>query len=202
MSKQANAQAKALSKFNVAAWREALMAAVSTAESSGVALTSVVRQAVGMVDEEKAREVFQDAYASYYATAHGVTDEEARKVKSFRNRVSDCMAVFKADAKEVEGLVGSVQTIAAKVRAAKKGTGTPRQPKGETTKSSELKNVVDAGQVKPWALLNLALDALAKECGEDVAALEALGALKDTATELGELLGFVEPDVVDVDEAA
>lgn len=202
MRKNTNQQANAVAQFNIAAWAENVLAAVSTAETSGVALTGVVRQAVGKVDEEKAREVFQDAYASYYATAHGVTNEEARKVKSFRNRVSDCMAVFKADAKEIEGLVGSVQTVAAKVRAAKKGTGTPRQPKGDAPKSSELKNVVDAGQVKPWALLNLALDALAKECGEDVAALEALGALKDTATELGELLGFVEPEVVDVDEAA
>jgi hypothetical protein len=189
-----------MSKFTVVQWEKDVIAAVAVAESSGIALTKLVRQAAeNQVDEEKAREVFQTAYAAAYAKSMNVTEEEARKSKSYRNRVSDAMAVFKADPKHVEGLVGSVQTVAAKVRKAAAQPGTPRQPKGAPGESGQEAAKVDASQVKPFALLNLAIEALVKECGDDATALEALGALKDAGAALMEILA---PNPASVKQAA
>ena len=182
-----NAQSAAIAAFNVAAWRTELDGAALNFVSAGKAMLDLMLAARGKVEHDTAREALQHAFGQAYAATYGVTFEEACKAKSVMNRVSDGMAVFKAETLP-DSLPGQLQSAAAACRKANpSGKRTPRQPVAKAAK-------VNASDVKPLALLQAALEALRTEAGENEAALELIGELVDLAGDLADALASPEQE--------
>lgn len=184
-----NAQS-AVAKFDLAAWSEALAAAALNVESGAKQLLDLALAARGKVEPDTAREKFGDAFASAMAKTHNVTDEEARASKSFKNRVSDAMAVFKCETLPAS-LPSNLQRAADAVRKANPSKRKPRAG-GKPPKED---NVVSVG---PLGMLELALAQLKIKCGDNAAALEIVGELVDLAADLADALAA---DAADDSEA-
>lgn len=139
----------------------------------------------GKVEHDTAREALQHAFGQAYASTYGVTFEEACKSKSVMNRVSDGMAIFKAE-KLPDSLPGQLQSAAAACRKANPSSKRkPRQP---------VATKVDAKDVKALALLSAALEALRAEAGENETALELISELVDLAGDLADALANPEQE--------
>lgn len=175
----------AVAAFNVAAWRIDLDAAALNFVSAGKAMLDLMLAARGKVEHDTAREALQHAFGQAYAATYGVTFEEAIKAKSVMNRVSDGMAIFKAE-KLPDSLPGQLQSAAAACRKANSSNKRkPRQPAAPR---------VEAKDVNPLALLQAALEALRTEAGENEAALELIGELVDLAGDLADALASPEQE--------
>ena len=195
--------------FSITVWEASVTEAVRTAETSGVALTRLVREAAPFdLDREKAREVFQLAYGSVYAALNACTVEEATTSKTVRNRVSDCLCVLYAPAVVGEGdaslrvdaLVGSIQTVAAKIRAATPKT--PRQPRQPKTPQGkpDTDHQINGGEgeaVSGLGMLENALNVLKSQLGGNAKALELIGELVDLAGDLADALAAGEEDMAE-----
>jgi hypothetical protein len=176
----------AVVKFDLAAWSEALAAAALNVESGAKQLLDLALAARGKVEADTAREKFGDAFAAAMAKTHNVTDDEARASKSFKNRVSDAMAVFKCE-KLPASLPSNLQRAADAVRKANPSSRKPRAG-GKAPKED---NVVSVG---PLGMLELALAQLKVKCGDNATALEIVAELTDLATDLADVLAAETAD--------
>lgn len=197
-------------KFALTEWEASITNAVKGAETSGIALTRLVRQAAPHdLDKDKAREVFQLAYGAVYADLNKVTIEEAVTSKTVRNRVSDCLCVLFAPevigegdkALRVDSLLGSIQTVAAKVRAAsprkERAARMPKAPKEAVSGGSE-----GEGQASGLAMLQNALNVLKAQLAGNAVALELVSELVDLAGDLTDALGSQSGDDTSDEEVA
>ena len=189
-SKSAHIAQSAVVKFDLAAWSADLAAAALNVESGAKQLLDLALAARGKVEPDTAREKFGDAFASAMAKTHNVTDEEARASKSFKNRVSDAMAVFKCETLPAS-LPSNLQRAADAVRKANPSKRKPRAG-GKPPKED---NVVSVG---PLGMLELALAQLKVKCGDNAAALEIVAELVDLA---GDLADALAADAADDSEA-
>lgn len=180
----------AVAKFDIAQWSADLAAAALNVESGAKQLLDLALAARGKVEPDTAREKFGDAFASAMAKTHNVTDEEARASKSFKNRVSDAMAVFKCETLPAS-LPSNLQRAADAVRKANPSSRKPRAG-GEAPKED---NVVSVG---PLGMLELALAQLKIKCGDNATALEIVAELTDLASDLADVLAA---ETADSDEA-
>lgn len=179
-SKSARVAQSAAVKFDLAAWSADLATAALNVESGAKQLLDLALAARGKVEPDTAREKFGDAFASAMAKTHNVTDEEARASKSFKNRVSDAMAVFKCETLPAS-LPNNLQRAADAVRKANPSKRKPRAG-GKPPKED---NVVSVG---PLGMLELALAQLKVKCGDNAAALAIVAELVDLAGDLADAL--------------
>lgn len=187
------AQAAAVAKFDLAGWSNDLRAAALNLESGAKRLLDLALAARGVVELDTAREKFQDAFAAALVETHGVTDEEARKSKSFANRVSDAMAILKA-AKLPDSMPNNLQRAADAVRKANRDPNKTRKPRAGG-KVGEKANAVE----KALGMLDNALLQLVAACADNSDAVDMVADLKDMANDLrAALLG----EDVQVDAAA
>uniref|UniRef100_A0A6M3M786 Uncharacterized protein n=1 Tax=viral metagenome TaxID=1070528 RepID=A0A6M3M786_9ZZZZ len=177
MSKSsARNNSQSVAAFSVEAWRAQLDGAALAFVSSGHRMLGLMLEARGKIELDTGREALQHAFGQAYATTYNVTFEEAVKAKSVMNRVSDGMAVLKAE-KLPDSLPGNIQQAADACRKANPKAGRkPRQPVAPK---------VDAKDVNPLALLEAALEALRSQAGDNETALSLIGDLVDLAQELG-----------------
>ena len=196
MSKSKSATARATAavvKFDIAQWSADLAAAALNVESGAKQLLDLALAARGKVEPDTAREKFGDAFASAMAKTHNVTDEEARASKSFKNRVSDAMAVFKCETLPAS-LPSNLQRAADAVRKANPSKRKPRAG-GKPPKED---NVVSVG---PLGMLELALAQLKIKCGDNATALEIVGELVDLAADLAGVLSGEDTEAEEADAA-
>lgn len=180
-SKTARNAQSAVAKFDLAAWSEALAAAALNVESGAKQLLDLALAARGKVEADTAREKFGDAFAAAMAKTHNVTDEEARASKSFKNRVSDAMAVFKCENLPAS-LPSNLQRAADAVRKANPSSRKPRAG-GAAARSEPV-----AGEPRALAMLENALNVLKAQCGGNATALSLIGELVDLTADLAEVL--------------
>lgn len=174
------ATATAVVKFDIQAWREAVNESALVYTTAGVTMLNLMIEARGKLELDTAREILQGAFGGAYAQTFGVTFDEACKAKTVMNRVSDGMAILKAE-KLPESLPGNIQRAADAVRKA--------NPSGKTRKPRQpVAPKVDAGDVNPLALLQAALEALRKQVGDNEDALELITSMVDDAAELASVL--------------
>lgn len=95
-SKKAQA-VKAINRFSVTEWRDNVETAAKDMVSASKRVLDLVLAARDHVEEETVRDALQHAFGEAYADLHGCTFAEALTAKSVKNRVSDAMAVFKAE---------------------------------------------------------------------------------------------------------
>lgn len=95
-SKKAQA-VKTLNRFSVTEWRDNVETAAKDMVTASKRVLDLVLAARDHVEEETVRDALQHAFGEAYADLHGCTFAEALTAKSVKNRVSDAMAVFKAE---------------------------------------------------------------------------------------------------------
>lgn len=95
-SKKAQA-AKIINRFSVTEWRDNVETAAKDMVTASKRVLDLVLAARDHVEEETVRDALQHAFGEAYADLHGCTFAEALTAKSVKNRVSDAMAVFKAE---------------------------------------------------------------------------------------------------------
>lgn len=180
-SKTARTAQSAVVKFDLAAWSADLAAAALNVESGAKQLLDLALAARGKVEADTAREKFGDAFASAMAKTHNVTDEEARASKSFKNRVSDAMAVFKCETLPAS-LPSNLQRAADAVRKANPSSRKPRAG-GKADKAQAV-----GEQPSALAMLENALNVLKAQCAGNATALDLIGELVDLAADLADTL--------------
>ncbi|WP_055128536.1 hypothetical protein [Pseudomonas mediterranea] len=85
-------------RFSVTEWRDNVeTAAKDMVTASKRVLDLVLAARDHLIEEETVRDALQHAFGEAYADLHGCTFAEALTAKSVKNRVSDAMAVFKAE---------------------------------------------------------------------------------------------------------
>ena len=176
------AQAAAVAKFDLAGWSNDLRAAALNLESGAKRLLDLALAARGVVELDTAREKFQDAFAAALVETHGVTDEEARKSKSFANRVSDAMAILKA-AKLPGSMPNNLQRAADAVRKANRDPNKTRKPRAGGKAAVELSPLQAA-----FLALEKAMADIVTACDGNDRAVDLMGDLKDLANDLREAL--------------
>ena len=194
MTKKSNARANAVAKFDLAAWAADLNAAALGFESGAKRLLELALAARGKVELDTAREKFQDAFAAALAVTHGVTDEEARKSKSFANRVSDAMAILKAK-KLPDSMPNNLQRAADAVRKENRDPSKTRAPRAGG-KVGEKANAVETA----LGMLDNALLQLVAACADNSDAVDMVADLKDMAADLRQAL--LGQDDAQADDAA
>ena len=180
-SKTARTAQSAVVKFDLAAWSADLAAAALNVESGAKQLLDLALAARGKVEADTAREKFGDAFASAMAKTHNVTDEEARASKSFKNRVSDAMAVFKCETLPAS-LPSNLQRAADAVRKANPSSRKPRAG-GKADKAQAV-----GEQPSALAMLENALNVLKAQCAGNATALDLIGELVDLAADIADTL--------------
>lgn len=173
---------KSAAKFDLAGWAAELNAAALGFESGAKRLLELALAARGKVEHDTAREKFQDAFAAALAVTHGVSDEEARKSKSFMNRVSDAMAILKA-AKLPGSMPNNLQRAADAVRKENRDPSKTRAPRAGGKAEPDADPIQTA-----LGMLDNALLQLVTACADNAAAVDLLGDLKDMANDLREAL--------------
>jgi len=176
------AQAASATKFDLAAWAAELNAAALGFESGAKRLLELALAARGKVEHDTAREKFQDAFAAALAVTHGVTDEEARKSKSFANRVSDAMAILKA-AKLPGTMPNNLQRAADAVRKENRDPNKTRKPRAGGKAEPDADPIQTA-----LGMLDNALLQLVTACADNAAAEDVLASMKDFAFDLRQAL--------------
>lgn len=188
------AQSAAVAKFDLAGWSAELNAAALGFESGAKRLLELALAARGHVELDTAREKFQDAFAAALAVTHGVTDEEARKSKSFANRVSDAMAILKA-AKLPASMPNNLQRAADAVRKENRDPNKTRKPRAGGKPPVELSPLQAA-----FLALGVAMADIVTACDGNDRAVDLMGDLKDLANDLREALlgeGAADDDLQD-----
>ncbi len=171
----AAAQSTTVEQFNVAQWRLDLTAAFSGLASAATRVLHVVLEGRGKVDPDTAREAITEALI-----AAGMVEGSP----SLKNRVSEAMAVFKAETLPAE-LPANLQHAAKAVRAASGIKRAPRQ--GATTTAPK------AGDPAPLVALSKAIEQIRAMDGLSPRALELVGELADLAGDLADaVLGTAE----------
>lgn len=164
--------------FGIDAWRTKLDASALEFTSAGQHMLELMLEARGKIELDTGREALQHAFGAAYAATYNVSFEEAVKAKSVQNRVSDGMAILKAEVLPAS-LPGNIQRAADACRKANPGKPrVARQPKNKDAGTN-----ADASTT-PLALLSQALEALRNEAGDNQTALSLIGDLVDMAAEL------------------
>lgn len=127
--------------FDYVAYQARLSDAIVGAESATANVLQVVLQLRGHADEDKAREIFRDAYVAGLSKVRGC--EVDAKDTVVKVRVADCMAIFKAEELPEGMSQKSVQLAAKACREAAKPEGekakrAPRGPKGAPMTAAEV----------------------------------------------------------------
>lgn len=178
-------------KFSVAEWRSNVETAALDYATAGVRLLALILEArKAKVDPEAARETVHHAFAAAYASLNGLEFEAALKAPSVRNRVSEAMAVFNCE-ELPDSLPNNIQHAASACRAAKRGARQTTGPKADKPAKAE------GIKASPLALLQLALDGLKAECGDNRAALELVAELQDLAGDLVQAMKGEAGDVIE-----
>lgn len=184
MKSQARNQAQAISKFSVVEWREELCAAALQFDGAAGRLLKLALSARGKVDNDVAKEAFQEAFGGSFAATRGVTYEEAIKSKTVQNRVSDALAVFKA-----EKLPGSMpDQLQAAAKACREAN-----PKAKRAPRAGGKPEKDALTVA-LEMTHNGLEQLRHAVGDDAEALAAVASLTDLLASLEEALTGASTD--------
>ncbi len=185
--------------FSVQMWRKAFESACQSEATAATKICDLVVRAHGMVDLEAAREIILHAFANAVAKASGGSFEAALELKSVKNRTADAMAILKC--KELPAsLPRSLQAAAAACRAA--GPKRPPRAGGKAGADAKPGVTVPKGKLSATELLNVALEALRAECGDNVEALSLVGDLADLAMDLAEALALnVSASVVPDEDA-
>lgn len=180
MAKQSQARAlsKSVVKFSIAEWREELCAAALQFDGAAVRLLKLALSARGKVDNDVAKEAFQQAFGGAFAASRGVTFEEAVKSKTVQNRVSDALAVFKAE--KLPGFMPDQLQAAAKAcREA--------NPKAKRAPRAGGKSEKDPITVA-LEMTHNGLEQLRHAVGDDAEALAAIAGLTDLLASLEDAL--------------
>lgn len=194
-SKNAQAVNTSVAQFSIEAWRTRLDSAALTFVSAGKAMLDLMLEARGKVELDTGREALQHAFGQAYAATYNVPFEDALKAKSVQNRVSDGMAVLKAEILP-GSLPGNIQQAADACRKANPKAGrAPRQPKAPAAK-------VDAKDVNPLALLNAALEALRSQAGDNSVCLSLISDMVDLAQDLANELQAQANEASETKQAA
>jgi len=198
-------QAAAASKrvvFDVPAWAARLNDAALSFTAAGQQLLMLVIEARGQVEPDTARERITEAFASAYAYTYDVPYEEAAKCKTVKNRVSDAMAVFKAETLP-ENMPAHLQAAASACRRANGPKRAPRQPAGGKAENTE-----KAGTpVTPLAMLSLALEGLRLQAADNEYVLEMIAEMTDLAADVANALAdtrggdVIDGEVIEADVA-
>lgn len=114
MHTQRKAQDKT-ARFSVTAWRDDVETAAKDMVTASARVLALVVAARDHVEGETVRDALQHAFGEAYADLHGCTFAEALTAKSVKNRVSDAMAVFKAEVMPT-ALPSNLQHAAAECR--------------------------------------------------------------------------------------
>ena len=172
-------------KFSVAEWRTNVETAALDYATAGVRLLALILEArKAKVDPEAARETVHHAFAAAYASLNGLEFEAALKAPSVRNRVSEAMAVFNCE-ELPDGLPNNIQHAASACRAAKRGARQTTGPKADKpAKAAKAEGI----KASPMALLQLAIDGLKVEAGDNAEALDLLASLVDLAADIAQAL--------------
>lgn len=179
-------------QIDMAELRAGLVASALQMISGATVMLGLVVKARGLVEPDTMREALQDAFGqAYVANNPGVEYEAALKTSSVRNRVSEGMAVFSADTLP-DDMPNNIQHAAAAVRKAKAKPRAPKTPDGETGKAEGIK-------ASPLALLQLAIDGLLGQAGDNATLLSLLGDLKDLAADIAGELSAPTGDVIEGD---
>lgn len=176
-----------LIKFSILGWREALLSAAKAESSSAQQLLCLALDARGKVEKDTAREAFQDAYAAaYVAVRPGCTGEQARKTPSVMNRVSEAMAVFKAEKlpepmpENLSRAADACRKLNAKPKAVKAKPEAANEEPEDGSEGLELDVAVSAN---PMEALFASLEALQRQAVNNQPALDALSSMLDLAND-------------------
>lgn len=120
----ANAQAATLNRFSVTDWRDAVEMAARDLMSASKQMLDLVLRARDNVHEDTVRDALEHAFGEAYADLQGIPFEQALKAKSVKNRISDAMAVFRAEVLP-NVLPGNLQHAAAECRKANRKAAEP-----------------------------------------------------------------------------
>lgn len=101
--------------FSVTAWRDDVETAAKDMVSASKRVLDLVLSARDNVHEDTVRDALQHAFGEAYADLQGVAFEQALSAKSVKNRISDAMAVFRAEVLP-KVLPGNLQHAAAECR--------------------------------------------------------------------------------------
>lgn len=192
---QSRAMSQSVVKFSIAEWREELCAAALQFDGAAVRLLKLALSARGKVDNDVAKEAFQQAFGGAFAATRGVTFEEAVKSKTVQNRVSDALAVFKAE-KLPGSMPDQLQAAAKACREANpKAKRAPRA--GGKPKNDPITVALE--------MTHNGLEQLRHAVGDDAEALAAIAGLTDLLASLedaltGEATG--EDDVIEGETVA
>lgn len=179
-------------QIDMAELRAGLVASALQMVSGATAMLGLVVKARGLVDPDTMREALQDAFGqAYVANNPGVEYESALKTSTVRNRVSEGMAVFNAETLP-DDMPNNIQHAAAAVRKAKAKPRPPKTPDGETGKGK-----AEGIKASPLALLQLAIDGLLGQAGDNATLLSLLGDLKDLAADIAGELSAPTGDIID-----
>lgn len=192
MAKQSQARALSQSvvKFSIAEWREELCAAALQFDGAAVRLLKLALSARGKVDNDVAKEAFQQAFGGAFASTRGVTFEEAVKSKTVQNRVSDALAVFKA-----KNLPGSMpDQLQAAAKACREANPKPRRAPRAGGKPEKDPITV------ALEMTHNGLEQLRHAVGDDAEALAAIAGLTDLLASLENALTGEATDDSDVIE--
>lgn len=169
-------------QFSVAEWRSNVETAALDYATAGVRLLALILEArKAKVDPEAARETVHHAFAAAYASLNKIDFEAALKAPSVRNRVSEAMAVFNCE-ELPDSLPNNIQHAASACRAAKRGARQTTGPKADKPAKAE------GIKASPMALLQLAIDGLKVEAGDNEEALDLLASLVDLAADIAQAL--------------
>ena len=120
----ANAQAATLNRFSVSDWRDDVECAAKDMVTASSRVLALVLAARDNVHEDTVRDALQHAFGEAYADLQGIPFEQALKAKSVKNRISDAMAVFKAEVLP-GALPNNLQHAAAECRKANRKAAEP-----------------------------------------------------------------------------
>jgi len=179
-------------QIDMAELRAGLVASALQMVSGATAMLGLVVKARGLVEPDTMREALQDAFGqAYVANNPSVEYEAALKTSSVRNRVSEGMAVFGAETLP-DDMPNNIQHAAAAVRKAKAKPRAPKTPGADT--GTDKGATINAS---PLALLQLAIDGLLGQAGDNATLLDLLGDLKDLAADIAGELSAPSGDIIE-----
>lgn len=123
-------QRKPQDKFSVTTWRDDVETAAKDMVSASKRVLDLVLSARDNVHEDTVRDALQHAFGEAYADLQGVTFDQALSAKSVKNRISDAMAVFRAEVLP-KVLPGNLQHAAAECRKLNRKAVVEKPPANE-----------------------------------------------------------------------
>lgn len=172
----------AAKNFSIAEWRNDLCSAALDFDSAGMRLLALAIAARNIVDPDVAREAFQEAFGRAFAATRKLSFEEALKAKTVQNRVSDAMAVFKA-----EHLPNSMpDQLQAAAKACRQANPTARRtPRAGGNGQEQAADPVAVA----LAMIRNGVEQLRHAVGDSAEGLELVASLADLLEETADALG-------------